>query len=50
MLAPGFLFLLPLVGFVLWQGAASIPRTERVVRAICLGCLILALTRAGGFG
>ena len=45
MLAPGFLFLLPLVGLVLWQGAHSIPRTERVVRAICLCCLILALTR-----
>jgi hypothetical protein len=45
MLAPGFLLLLPLLGLVLWQGAHRIPRSERVIRAVCLGCLIFALTR-----
>lgn len=37
--------LLPLVGLALWLGADSIPRVQRVVRAVCLACLILALGR-----
>lgn len=45
MLAPGFLILLPLVGLVLWIGKDSIPRAQRVTRALCLSCLIFALAR-----
>ena len=45
MLAPGFLIFLPLVAYVLWHRADQVPRVQRVTRAVCLACLILALTR-----